>query len=69
MQYSPITGNTKRPKQQQVHQHENIRYYKITDFIYKFSVCGGKSGWAYIVRTWQNLQILKNADKVEKIII
>ena len=48
MLYTPIPGNERRPKQQQVRRHKNIRYYKITAFIYKFSVCGGKSGWTIL---------------------
>jgi len=51
---------------QQVRQHENIRYYKTTAFIYKFIARGAKSGWIVIVRNWQNIQIPKIATEGEK---
>jgi len=66
MQYTPLPGYVTWPKLQQVRQHENIRYYKTTAFIYKFTVRGAKSGWIVIVRNWHNLQILKNANREGK---
>ena len=66
MQYTPIPGNVTWPKLQQVRQHENIRYYKTTAFIYKFIARGAKSGWIVIVRNWQNIQIPKIATEGEK---